>query len=351
MSESDEDLDALFETQDDDESIALYEHHHIVVDNGQSMVRIDKFLFDKLPNVSRSKVQVAIDQGFVTVNDQPTRSNYKVRAADVIRISLPEPPRLQTIEPEPIPLDIVYEDDDIMVIHKPAGLVVHPAYNNWQGTLVNGLLFHFQQLPTREGSYPGLVHRIDKDTSGLLVIGKTTSALQHLGEQFRAHSIERTYWALVWGTPEPPEGTIHTMLGRSAKDRRITEVFPLDNPFGKEAITHYKTLQDLHYVALIQCNLETGRTHQIRAHLKHLGHPLFGDTTYGGDRILKGTVFNKYRDFVMNCFKLLPRQALHAKSLGFVHPTTGKKMFFDSKLPTDFQAVLDKWTNYLKYRN
>ena len=258
----------------------------------------------------------------------------------------------EDVVPEDIPLDIVFEDEYLLVVNKPAGMVVHPAYQNWTGTLVNALAFHFQNLPEMKGNEgrPGLVHRIDKDTSGLLVIAKTEQAMNGLAKQFFDHSIERTYYALVWGEPDPADGTINVNVGRSLKDRRITMAFPKGD-FGKTAITHYKTLRTLRYVSLIQCNLETGRTHQIRAHMKYLGHTLFNDATYGGDQVLKGTVFSKYKQFVQNCFKVMPRQALHAKSLGFIHPVSKKQMQFDSDLPEDFVNVLDKWENYVTHHS
>jgi 23S rRNA pseudouridine1911/1915/1917 synthase len=303
-----------------------------------------------LPNATRTKIQDGIHDGFVKVNDKAIKPNYKVHPNDVITIALPEPPRNTDIIPENIPLNIVYEDDHLMVINKPAGMVVHPAYQNWTGTLVNALTYHFQNLPHMPGNdgRPGLVHRIDKDTSGLLVIAKTEKAMTSLAKQFFDHSIERTYYALVWGIPNPPEGTINVNVGRSLKDRRVTASFP-EGDWGRTAITHYKVLQDLRYVSLVQCNLETGRTHQIRAHMKFLGHPLFNDTTYGGNDVLKGTVFTKYKQFVENCFKIMTRQALHAKTLGFVHPETNQFMQFDCELPQDFRDVLEKWEHYVKY--
>jgi 23S rRNA pseudouridine1911/1915/1917 synthase len=334
-------------SEDNDE---LFEHYRIQVDPGQSLIRIDKFLSDRLPNASRNRIQNGIRDGMVKVNGSDIKSNYKVRPDDVVSISLPQPPRDTDVVPENIPLNIVYEDAELLVVDKSAGMVVHPAYNNWTGTLVNALVYHFQNLPEmpdNEGR-PGLVHRIDKDTSGLLVIAKTEHALNRLARQFFDHSIERTYQALVWGVPKDMEGTIDVMLGRSLKDRRVVTAYP-EGDYGKEAITHYKVLQDLRYVSLIECKLETGRTHQIRAHMKYLGHPLFNDATYGGDRILKGTVFSKYRSFVQNCFKILPRQALHAQSLGFVHPVSGEFMQFNSSLPSDFREVIDKWENYVQY--
>ena len=337
------------EIQEESDDI-LFEHERFVVDPGQSLLRIDKFLSGKLQGVTRSKIQNGIEAGFVKVNDQVVKSNYKVHPADVITISLPKPPRDTDVKPENIPLNIVFEDDHLLVINKPAGMVVHPAYQNWSGTLVNALTYHFQQLPTMPGNdgRPGLVHRIDKDTSGLLVIAKDEHTLTHLAKQFYDHSIERKYWAVVWGEPVPPDGTINVNVGRSLKDRRVTAAFP-DGDFGRTAITHYKTLQTLRYVTLIECQLETGRTHQIRAHMKHIGHPLFNDATYGGDQPLKGTVFTKYKQFVDNCFEVMPRQALHAKTLGFIHPHTNKFVRFESELPEDFKNLLAKWEHYVKY--
>ncbi len=338
------------EEEPDDNEEGLFEHHRIVADAGQSLLRIDKFLMDRLPNVTRSKIQNGIHNGFVTVNDKAIKPNYKVHPHDVIVISLPEPPRDSDVKPENIPLNIVYEDEHVLVVNKEPGMVVHPAYQNWSGTLVNALTYHFQNLPEMKGNEgrPGLVHRIDKDTSGLLVIAKTEVAMNSLAKQFFDHSIERTYNAIVWGVPDPPKGTINVNVGRSVKDRRITVAFP-EGDFGRTAITHYKVLRDLRYVSLVECKLETGRTHQIRAHMKFLGHPLFNDATYGGNEVLKGTVFSKYKQFVENCFIIIPRQALHAKTLGFLHPTNQKFMQFDSALPNDFKAVLEKWENYVKY--
>ena len=335
-----------------EEEEELFVHHQIVVDAGQDLLRIDKFLMDRLPNVTRNKLQVGIKEGFVKVNGLPIKPNYKVHPGDAIQIFLPDPPRDEEVIPEDIPLNIVYEDEHLLVVNKPAGMVVHPAYQNWSGTLVNALSYHFQNLPEMSGNEgrPGLVHRIDKDTSGLLVIAKTEPAMNGLARQFFDHSIERTYYALVWGTPEKAKDTIHVNLGRSLKDRRVTVAFP-EGDFGKEAITHYEVLEDLRYVSLLKCNLETGRTHQIRAHLKWIGHPLFNDSTYGGDQILKGTVFTKYKQFVQNCFKALPRQALHAKTLGFEHPVKKERMQFDSDLPEDFVTVLDRWKHYVNHTN
>ncbi|HNP93975.1 MAG TPA: RluA family pseudouridine synthase [Cyclobacteriaceae bacterium] len=328
----------------------LFEHYRIVADPKQSLIRIDKFLNARLPNVTRTKLQAGIHEGFVKVNDNVIKPNYKVHPHDVITVSLPEPPRDTDVKPENIPLNIVFEDDHLLLVNKPAGMVVHPAFQNWSGTLVNALAYHFQNLPQMPGNdgRPGLVHRIDKDTSGLLVIGKTEAALTGLAKQFFNHTIERTYWALVWGEPEPVSGTINVNVGRSLKDRRLTVAFP-DGDFGRTAITHYKTLKTLRYVSLVECKLETGRTHQIRAHMKYLGHPLFNDNTYGGSEIVKGTTFSKYKQFVDNCFKIIPRQALHAKTLGFIHPITKENMSFDSDLPEDFKMVIEKWENYVKY--
>lgn len=335
------------------EEETLFEHHRIEVDKGQALLRIDRFLTDRLPNASRNKIQLAIDSDFVLVNGKPTKANYKIRPSDVITISLPEPPRDTDVKPENIPLNIVYEDDYLLVVNKPAGMVVHPAFNNWSGTLVNALTHHFQNLPTMKGNdgRPGLVHRIDKDTSGLLVIAKTDAAMVHLAKQFYVHSIERTYYALVWGEPKESRGTIDAPLGRSLKDRRVTIVYTPESGLvgGKEAVTHYEVLKNIRYVSLLKCNLETGRTHQIRVHLKHLGHPIFNDETYGGNIVLKGNMFSKYKSFVENCFQVIPRQALHAKTLGFIHPITKEKMQFDSDLPADFQAALEKWEHYVNY--
>ena len=336
--------------EEPEEQDELFEHHRIVCDKGQVPYRIDKFLMDRLPNVTRNKVQQGVKDGFVLVNGESVKPNYKVHPGDEIVVALPEPPRDTEIIAEDIPINIVFEDDHLMIVNKEPGMVVHPAYNNWSGTLVNALTFHFQNLPTmtnNEGR-PGLVHRIDKDTSGLLVIAKNEKAMAGLAKQFFDHSIERTYYALVWGEPAEDMGTINVNLGRSEKDRRITVAIE-DGSRGRHAVTHYKVLKKLRYVTLIQCNLETGRTHQIRAHLKHLGHPLFNDAAYGGDKVLKGTRFSKYKSFVDNCFKIMPRQALHAKSLGFVHPITKQFEQFNTELPEDFKAVLEKWEHYVQH--
>jgi 23S rRNA pseudouridine1911/1915/1917 synthase len=337
--------DLLNELQEDAD---LYEHYRIVVDKGQSLLRIDKFLMDRIPNATRNKIQNAIKVEAVLVNDKAVKPNYKVKPLDTITISLPDPPREDVVVPENIPLNIVYEDDELLVVNKVAGMVVHPAYNNWTGTLVNALAYHFENLPTSRNGVgrPGLIHRIDKDTSGLLVVAKTELAMASLAKQFFDHSIERTYLALVWGELGKEKGTVTGHIGRSLKDRKVMTVFP-DGEFGKHAITHYQVLKPLRYVSLIKCNLETGRTHQIRAHMKYLGHPLFNDSTYGGDKILKGTTFTKYRQFIDNCFKIIPRQALHAQTLGFIHPASKQFMEFHAPLPEDFKNVLEKWGKYV----
>ncbi len=333
-----------------EEEHGLFEHHILTVDPKQGTTRIDKFLIDRLPNTTRNRIQLAIENKFILVNQQPTKPSYKVRPQDEIKVVLPMPPRLNEVEPEPIALDLIYEDEDLLIVNKPAGMVVHPAYNNWTGTLVNALVHHFKQLPTQkynEGR-PGLVHRIDKDTSGLLVIAKTEESMTALAKQFYDHSIERTYYALVWGEPTAATGTIDTKVGRSPKDRRMMATFS-ETETGKRAVTHYQVIENLRYVSLLKCNLETGRTHQIRTHMKHLGHPIFNDAMYGGDQILRGQRFSKYKAFVQNCFQLMPRQALHAQSLGFMHPTTRQAMQFEAPLPQDFQQVLDKWKRYIQW--
>jgi 23S rRNA pseudouridine1911/1915/1917 synthase len=334
-----------------EENDDLFEHYRIVVDKGQTFMRIDKFLMDRIPNATRNKIQNAIEAESVKVNDKFIKSSYKIKPDDIISISLPHPPRDTDVVPENIPLNIVYEDDQLLVVDKPAGMVVHPAYQNWTGTLVNALTYHFQNLPTSQNGEgrPGLVHRIDKDTSGLLVIAKTELAMTHLAKQFFYHTIERKYLALVWGEPKDDSGTINAHLGRSLKDRRVTAVFP-EGDFGRHAITHYEVVKRIGYVSLIECKLETGRTHQIRAHMQYLGHPIFNDATYGGDKVLKGTITSKYKQFVENCFKIIPRQALHARSLGFDHPITKEFLYFESELPEDFSSVITKWENYISSR-
>ncbi len=331
----------------EEENEELFEHYRIVADKGQTLLRVDKYLMDRIQNATRNKIQNAVKDGFIKVNDKTIKSNYKVHPGDVITVSLPNPPRDEELVPEDLPINIVYEDDDLLIVNKEAGMVVHPAYQNWTGTLVNALVYHFQNLPTSQNGEirPGLVHRIDKDTSGLLVIAKTEAAMNGLAKQFYDHSIERTYIALVWGNVKEDQGTIDAHIGRSLKDRKVMSVFP-EGEYGKHAVTHYKVLKRFSFVTLIQCNLETGRTHQIRAHLKYLGHPLFNDATYGGDKVLSGNVYTKYKQFVQNGFKILPRQALHAKTLGFIHPVTKKEVQFDSELPEDFQELIKKWEDY-----
>jgi len=329
---------------------ALFEHHEITVDPQQALLRIDKFLVNRLPNTTRNKIQLAIESQFILVNQQATKPGYKVRPHDVIKVVLPTPPRLGEVMPEPLPLDIVHEDDALLVVNKPAGMVVHPGYNHWAGTLVNALVYHFKQLPEQPGNAgrPGLVHRIDKDTSGLLVVAKTEASMVALAKQFYDHSIERTYHALVWGEPTMARGTIDHPIGRSPKDRRVMTTVS-DKAMGKRAVTHYRVIKKLRYVSLVQCQLETGRTHQIRTHMQYLGHPIFNDMVYGGHQIRKGPRFSKYKTFVDNCFKLMPRQALHAYSLGFIHPTTRQDMYFEAPLPPDFQQVLNKWGRYVQW--
>ena len=325
----------------------LFEHFRFDVPKGQLLLRIDKFLMNLIPNATRNKIQNAATAGDIYVNDLPVRSNYKVKPLDVVRIMLTHPPFENRVDPENIPLDIVYEDDALLLINKPAGLVVHPGHGNYTGTLVNALAYHFENLPMNSSERPGLVHRIDKDTTGLLVIAKTEAAMSHLAKQFEAKTSEREYVAMVWGTVKEDEGTIEGNIARHVKDRMQMSVFE-DPEIGKPAVTHYKVLERFGYVTLVSCILETGRTHQIRVHMKHIGHPIFNDARYGGDLILKGTTFTKYKQFIDNCFKVLPRQALHAKTLGFVHPTTGEMMRFDTELPQDMQECIEKWRNYSK---
>lgn len=334
-----------------EEDEGLFEHYRIVADPKQQLLRIDKFLMDRLPNVTRNRLQNGIKDGFVRVNDKEVKPNYRIKPADVVTVNLPEPPRNEEIVPENIPLNIIYEDDELLIVNKEAGMVVHPAYSNWSGTLVNALAYHFENLPTgRNGEIrPGLVHRIDKDTSGLLVIAKTEEAMTFLAKQFADHSIERTYYALVWGELPEMKGTIRGHIGRSLKDRKVMAVFP-DGEYGKHAVTHYEVLKQFHYVSLVKCNLETGRTHQIRAHFKHIGHPLFNDATYGGDKIRVGESFSKYKQFVENTFNTIPRQALHAKTLGFIHPKTKKFIEFNSELPNDLQEAIERWEKYIASR-
>lgn len=323
----------------------LYEHYKFVATDGQEPLRVDKFLMNFIENATRNKIQQAAKAGNVLVNDVIVKANHKIKPKDVVRVVLSYPPAENELLAEDIPLDIVYEDDDVIVINKSAGMVVHPGHGNYSGTLVNGLIHHIENLPTNSNERPGLVHRIDKDTSGLLVIAKTEFAMSHLSKQFFDRTTERLYYAIVWGNVEEDSGTIEGNIGRSFKNRLQMDVFP-DGEYGKHAVTHYKVLERLTYVTLIQCKLETGRTHQIRAHFKHIGHTLFNDERYGGDGILKGTTFTKYKQFVQNCFKTLPRQALHAKTLGFEHPTTGEFLRFNSEVPQDIQDCLAKWRTY-----
>jgi len=333
---------------DDEVGDELYEHHRIVVDGGQALLRLDKFLLNRLANASRTKIQDAIRAEAVQVNGRLTKPNYRVRPADVITITLPEPPRTGKVVPEEMPLDIRYEDADLLLVNKPAGLAVHPAYGNWSGTLVNGLAWHLEQqaknLPTgRNGDIrPGLVHRIDKDTSGLLVVGKTEWAMTHLSQQFFHHTIERAYLALAWGSFAEDGGTVRAHVGRSLRDRKVQAAYP-DGAHGKPAVTHYRVVRRYGPVTLLECRLETGRTHQIRAHLQHLGHPLFGDATYGGDRIRAGQATGAYKAFADGALALMPRQALHARSLGFTHPTSGERLYFEAELPADFEELLARW--------
>ena len=325
----------------------LYEHYRFDIPKGQLLLRIDKYLMNMIPNATRNKIQNAATAGDIYVNDLPVKSNYKVKPFDVVRIMLSHPPFENRVDPEDIPLDIVYEDDALLLVNKPPNFVVHPGHGNYTGTLVNALAFHFENLPMNSSERPGLVHRIDKDTSGLLVIAKTEAAMTHLAKQFEAKTSEREYISMVWGNVVADEGTIEGNIARHVKDRMQMAVFA-DPEIGKPAVTHYKVLERFGYVTLVSCILETGRTHQIRVHMKHIGHPIFNDERYGGNLILKGTTFTKYKQFIDNCFKALPRQALHAKTLGFIHPTTGEMMRFDTELPQDFQDCIEKWRGYSK---
>jgi len=330
----------------------LFEHFRFKADPGQSLLRVDKFLSLRLENTSRTRIQNGAEAGNILVNDKPVKSNYKVKPGDIIQVVLPTPPREIELIPENIPLNIVYEDEDVVVVNKEAGMVVHPGYGNYTGTLVNALMWHFKDLPLFQTGEqrPGLVHRIDKNTSGILVIAKNELALARLSKQFYDRTTDRRYIALVWGVPDPKEGTITGNVGRNIRDRKIMQVFP-DGIDGKPAITNYKVIEELGYISMVECKLETGRTHQIRVHFMHINHPLFNDKEYGGDQILKGTTFTKYQQFVKNCFKILPRQALHAKSLAFDHPVTGKRLSFESELPDDMVQVIEKWRKYISGRD
>lgn len=334
-------------TEESDED--WFEQYSFKADKGQEPLRVDKFLMNFIPETTRNKIQKAADEGRIWANDLPVKSNYKVKPGDEIKVVLSEPPREVEIIAQDIPVDIVYEDESVAVINKVPGMVVHPGHGNYSGTLVNALKYHFDNLPsmTAELERPGLVHRIDKDTSGLLVIAKTEQAMQSLTSQFKARTTDRLYYALVWGSIEEDEGTIEGNIGRHLKDRMLMDVFP-DGDHGKHAVTHFRVIERFQYVTLVECKLETGRTHQIRVHFRHIGHPLFNDERYGGDKILKGTTFTKYKQFVENCFKICPRQALHAKTLGFDHPKTGERMNFDSPIPEDLSELIEKWRNYSK---
>ena len=328
----------------------LYEHFRFVADKGQSPLRVDKFLMNKVENATRNRIQKSAKEGNIFVNDNVVKSNYKVKAHDVITVRFEHPPYEMLLTPEDLPIDIVYEDDALLVVNKAAGMVVHPGHGNYSGTLINALAFHFDNLPNNSSDRPGLVHRIDKDNTGLLVVAKTEEAMAHLSKQFFNKTTEREYVAIAWGTMQEEHGTIEGHIGRHPKNRLQNTVYldqdDLDK--GKPAVTHYKVLEHLGYVTLVSCKLETGRTHQIRVHMKHIGHTLFNDQRYGGNAILKGTTFSKYKQFVDNCFKVLPRQALHAKTLGFMHPTTNEFMRFEAPIPQDMEACLDKWRNYSK---
>ncbi|MBO6034599.1 MAG: RluA family pseudouridine synthase [Paludibacteraceae bacterium] len=331
-----------------EDEVERYEHYRFTADPGQTLIRVDKFLTDRITGASRSRVQQSADAGNVEVNGEPQKSSYKVKPGDVVTVMMSYPPKDTSIIPEDIPLDIVYEDDELLVVNKPAGMVVHPGHGNFQGTLLNALAWHFgERKPFEAGDDRlGLVHRIDKDTSGLLVIAKTPRSKADLSAQFFNKTTSRLYNALVWGVPDS-EGTIIGNIGRDPKDRLAMAVFPEGSEQGKHAVTHYRVLESFNYVSLVECRLETGRTHQIRAHFKHIGHPLFADERYGGDKILRGTTFAKYKQFVDNCFKICPRQALHARTLGFRHPVTREQMSFSSPLPQDMEALIAKWREYL----
>lgn len=337
------------ETNDEElrESADLYEHYRFEADRGQSLLRIDKFLVNRIENVSRSRIQSAALAGNILVNNTPVKSNYRVRPGDIITIVMAWPPRETELIPENIPIDVVFEDDHLVVVNKEAGMVVHPGHGNYSGTLVNALAWRFRDMPLfRSGEMrPGLVHRLDKNTSGLLVVARTELAMHRLAKQFFDRKTKRMYTAIVWGTPEPEEGTIEGHIGRHLKDRMRMDVFDGGSE-GKHAVTHYRVIEKPGYISVVECRLETGRTHQIRAHMEHIGHPLFNDERYGGDRILKGTTFTRYRQFVQNCFKILPRHALHARSLGFTHPFSGKELHFEAALPADMEQLLEKWRKY-----
>ena len=335
------------ETGNDD----LHEHFRFVADKGQSPLRVDKYLMNKVENATRNKIQKSAKDGNIYVNDAVVKQNYKVKPGDVVTVLFEHPPYEQLLTPEDLPIDIVYEDDDVLVVNKAAGMVVHPGHGNYSGTLINALVYHFDNLPNNSSNRPGLVHRIDKDTSGLLVVAKSEKAMTNLSKQFFKKTTEREYIALVWGNVVADEGTIEGNIGRHPKNRLQNTVFEGEDADekGKPAVTHFKVLERLGYVTFVSCRLETGRTHQIRVHMKYIGHTLFNDERYGGEKMLKGTTFTKYKQFVDNCFKVLPRQALHARTLGFKHPMTGEFLKFEAPIPEDIEACLDKWRNYSKH--
>lgn len=339
-------------TEDTLDQQELFEHFRFETDPGQSPLRIDKFLFNRLESTSRTRIKNAALAGNILVDGNPVKPNYKIKPGEIIQVVLPQPPRETELLPEDIPLNIIYEDNDLLIVNKEPGMVVHPGYNNYTGTLINALMWHLKEVPLFKSgeSRPGLVHRIDKNTSGLLVIAKTEFALNHLARQFYDHTSGRKYVALIWGSPKEDNDVITGNIGRNPKDRKVMIVFK-DDDQGKHAVTHYKVLERLGYVSLVECRLETGRTHQIRVHMSSINHPLFNDPEYGGNKILKGTTFTKYQQFVRNCFTILPRQALHAKQLSFDHPVTGKRMEFETDIPDDMTKVINKWRTYIAGRN
>ncbi len=352
MKQNEESLFDDNDLADENEELAgQFEHHRFVADPGQGLMRVDKFLSNRILGTSRNRIQMAAEAGSILVNGKPVKSNYRVKPNDEVTVVMDYPRRETKIIPEDIPIDVIYEDEELLIVNKPPGLVVHPGHGNYTGTLVNALAFRFQGLPLYGGDdpRPGLVHRIDKNTSGLLLVAKTELAKLNLAMQFFRKTTQRQYVALVWGNLAADSGTIEGNIGRSTRDRQVFTVYP-NGDHGKPAVTHYRVLERLGYVNLVECVLETGRTHQIRVHMKEIGHPLFNDEVYGGNKILKGTTFTKYKQFVENCFDILPRQALHAKTLGFIHPTTQQEMIFDSELPEDMQACIEKWRNYLANR-
>ena len=326
----------------------LFEHYQFIADKGQEPLRVDKYLMNRVENATRNKIQNAAKEGSIYVNNKVVKSNYKVKPGDIVKVMFSHPPYENLLVGEKMDLDILFEDENLLVVNKPAGLVVHPGHGNYNGTLLNGLIYHFKNLPFNSDGRPGLVHRIDKDTSGLLVIAKDERSMTDLAKQFYLKTSKRKYLALVWGIVADEKGTVNANLARDPKNRLIMSVPKENESFGKKAITHYRVIERFNYLTLLECELETGRTHQIRSHMKHIGHPIFSDSRYGGDKILKGTIFNKYKQFVSNCFDIMPRHALHAKSLGFIHPVTNKELYFESELPQDFQNCLKKWRNYSK---